>query len=200
MMTAQQRLADLYRAQNDPAREAVWLRRIIAADAGAGAQRDEQSRALAARAHLEIGRMQAQDADAIALRAPIAKSLERRKKAMAESIASLTKAADAGFVDVATAATYELGQLYHQFSDDLLHSERPPGLKGDEAQQYELLLEEQAEPFDEKAVQTHEVNLQRLRANVFDPWVAKSVAALAQLAPAQFGKHEQKDMSYGSLR
>jgi hypothetical protein len=57
------------------------------------------------------------------------------------------------------------------------------------------LLEEQAEPFDQKAIQTHEVNLQRLKSGVFDEWVAKSAEALAEMSPAKYGKLEQKEAS-----
>jgi TolA-binding protein len=198
-LTARQRLADLAHAQHDDAAYERWLRAVVNTDEEAGSQRSNRTRALAARALLEIGRMQARTADAIPLTLPITKSVPAKKAATEIAIATLNRAADYGFTDVATAATYELGTLYQHFSQALLKSERPRNLKGEEADQYELLLEEQAEPFDEKAIKTFEINIQRIRSNVYDEWVSKSLAALAVLAPAKYGKQELKDTSYDRL-
>ena len=199
-LDARERLSQIYLAQHDTARYQGSLRALIDMDAKAGPNRNERSRALAARASLEIGRSQAATANAIRLSLPLKASLAARKQATETAIRTLTQAANYGFADVATAATYELGNIYQQFSKALMQSERPPGLKGEELEQYNLLLEEQADPFDTKAIQTHEINLQRLRANVYDEWVAKSVDALAKLSPAHYGKIEQRDASYDTLR
>ena len=52
------------------------------------------------------------------------------------------------------------------------------------------LLEEQAYPFEEKAIEVHGVNAARTGSGIYDEWVRKSFAALAGLMPARYGKTE----------
>src|SRR3546814_13768582 len=67
-----------------------------------------------------------------------------------------------------------------------------------ELEQYNILLEEQAEPFDEKAIKTYENNLRRISQGVYDQWIAKSAAQLAVMAPAQYAKREKGQDRYES--
>jgi tetratricopeptide (TPR) repeat protein len=70
-------------------------------------------------------------------------------------------------------------------------SERPKRLSTEELEQYDLLLEEQATPFEEQAIALHEANAARAREGIYDSGVQGSFGALAQLLPARFGKTEQ---------
>ena len=63
-------------------------------------------------------------------------------------------------------------------------------LKKAELEQYNVLLEEQAFPFEEKALELHEANARRAANGVYDAWVKRSYAALAKLRPVRFGKNE----------
>ena len=63
--------------------------------------------------------------------------------------------------EVTTAATFESAELYRQLAKDLMASERPNNLSKDELEQYNVLLEEQAFPFEEKSIKLHEVNTAR---------------------------------------
>jgi Flp pilus assembly protein TadD len=92
--------------------------------------------------------------------------------------------------DVTTAATFESAELYRQLGKDLMSSERPKKLSKEELEQYDVLLEEQAFPFEEKAIKLHEVNVARAKDGTDDEWVQKSFAALAQLNPGRYGKQE----------
>jgi hypothetical protein len=60
----------------------------------------------------------------------------------------------------------------------------------EELEQYDILLEEQAFPFEEKAIEIHEANAARAREDVYDEWVQKSFDALARLKPARYAKAE----------
>ncbi|MDR3416197.1 MAG: tetratricopeptide repeat protein [Nevskia sp.] len=197
---ARRRLADMALANNDRPRYLAWLRDLVAADDMAGSARTDDSKLAAAQASLELGRAAAQDAQSLSIDLPIAKSLPVRKKATEAAVQALNRAASYGFIDTTTAATFETGNVYHDFSRALLNSERPPKLKGDELEQYNLLLEEQAEPFDELAIKAHEANLQRVAQGLWNPSIRKSVDALGQLAPAQYGKREQREEIYETLR
>ena len=123
-----------------------------------------------------------------------------RKAAMERAIASLTKASDYGIADVTTAATFELGQLYRDFGKAILDSDRPKKLSALEAEQYSLLLEEQAFPFEEKAIEIHDSNLKRAGQGVTNDWVGKSLQALAQMSPGKYGKREQTPEAYDALQ
>ena len=199
-MEARNRLAELATARNDTARHLHWQRDIINADAAAAASRTPRSKQLAAQAALEFGRIDAAKVGKIQLRLPLKTSLATKKEAVERAITTLTQAADYGIADVTTAATYELGVLYQEFSQALLASERPRKLSALEQEQYGLLLEEQAFPFEEKAIQFHDANLQRVTQGVQTEWVGKSLQALAQLAPGKYGKREQTSEIYDALR
>jgi Flp pilus assembly protein TadD len=55
------------------------------------------------------------------------------------------------------------------------------------------LLEEQAFPFEEKAIGIHEKNASRAAGGVYDDWVRKSYAALAELKPGRYARIESLD-------
>ena len=193
---ARQKLADHAQARGDAEKRRHWLNEIVVADANAGSARTPRSRQLAAQAVLEQGRELAARASHIVLKAPLKASLPPKKRAMETALAALTRAADYGVAEVTTAATYELGVLYQDFSKDLLGSKRPAKMGPLERQQYDLLLEEQAFPFEEKAIQFHEANLQRVAQGVYNAWIGRSLQALAQLDPAKYGKRELTDPVY----
>jgi TolA-binding protein len=199
-LEARQKLADFAGARGDAAKRLYWLREVIAADAAAGAARSPRSRQLAAQATLELARLDADQAARIPLKLPLKQSLPPKKAAIERAIAALSKAADYGVAEVTTAATFELGVLYQEFSKALLASDRPRNLSALELEQYNLLLEEQAFPFEEKAIQFHESNLQRVTQGVYNQWVGRSMQALAQIAPGRYGKREQTAEFYDALR
>ncbi len=114
---------------------------------------------------------------------PLDKSLEAKQARMQEALAAYGKAADYGIAEVTTAANYEIAELYHALSKDLYASERPPELTTDELEQYDILLEEQAFPFEEEAIELHETNAARTADGIYDEWVRKSLAALASCCP-----------------
>ena len=58
-------------------------------------------------------------------------------------------------------------------------------------QQYDLLLEEQAYPFEEQAISLHETNVQRVESGLYDAWIGRSQASLATLVPARYAKLER---------
>ena len=83
--------------------------------------------------------------------------------------------------------------MYEQFSSDLLASDRPADLDADALEQYEILLEEQAFPFEEKAIDLYKANASRAPEGVYDEWVRKSFERLAGLMPARYAKEERSE-------
>ena len=67
-------------------------------------------------------------------------------------------------------------------------------------EQYDVLLEEQAFPFEEKAIELHETNAQRTGDGVYDEWVQRSFDVLAKLKPARYAKAEISEDYVPTLR
>lgn len=198
-MQARSRLVDFARDGKNSERELFWLNEIVKADAGAGAERTDATKAMAAKSSLQLGRFASAQARAIRLTLPIEKSLPAKQQAVENAIQTLTRAGSFGFADVTTAATYELGLVHQDLAKSLMDSERPK-LSGLELEQYNVLIEEQSFPFEEKAIQAHETNLRRIPNGIYDQWVAQSAKALAQIAPGKYGKREKSEETYESLK
>ena len=56
--------------------------------------------------------------------------------------------------------------------------------------EYQSTLEGEAFPFEEKAIAVHEKNLELLGSGVYNPWIDKSLARLAELSPGRYAKFE----------
>ncbi|MGQ0528844.1 MAG: tetratricopeptide repeat protein [Panacagrimonas sp.] len=199
-MESRSRLVDMSKARGDIALQSFWLKDIIKADQSAGAERTDATRTLAAESSLDLGRMSAVEAKRLRLAAPLDKSLAAKKAAMETAVSMLNQAAGYGFAETTTASTYEVATLYQDFGKSLMDSERPANLKDLELEQYNLLLEEQAFPFEEKAIQTHETNLKRVLQGRYDTWVKASATSLQQMVPGKYAKREQSEDVYESLR
>ena len=109
---------------------------------------------------------------------------------MQKALVAYQKTNDYGVVEFSTLATYRMGEIYRGLSQDLLNSERPADIDALALEQYEVLLEEQAYPFEEKAIAIHESNARRSWEGLYDQWVRESFAALAVLSPVRYAKTE----------
>lgn len=184
-------LTELYTVTNAPQKRAFWLRKIIRAHQGAGKDRTERSRYLAAMAQTQFAREKIVNFEAIKLRQPLARSLRRKQTALSEAVESWQAVVDYGVAPFATEGQYRLASVYQHLAQALMNSSRPQGLSTLEAEQYDLLLEEQAFPLEEEAIILHEQNLQNAWSGVYDPWVQKSMDALALIMPARYEREEQ---------
>lgn len=167
-----------------------WLQQIVDADASAGSARSDRSRFLAAQAQDELADEQYRNFASVRLTLPLKESLKKKKAALEQVLAAYNRCADYGVQQFATKATFRIGEIYATLSSDLLKSERPKDLSELEKEQYDVLLEEQADPFVDKAIKVHEGNVQRSWNGIYDEWVQKSFAALEQLLPARYKKPE----------
>ena len=183
-------LADIAKAGGDGEGRKRWLGEIVSADATGGAMRTDRSRYLAAHASLELARPHDDLARAVRLTIPLDRALLAKKSATEQALAGYSRAAEYGIADVTTPATFAMADLYRHLGRALLESERPAGLSSDEIEAYDVLLEEQAFPFEEKAIEIHEANARRAADGLYDEWVQKSYAALAELKPARYARTE----------
>ncbi len=185
-----QALADLAKQAGKPDRERYWQREIVKADANAGAARSSRTRTLAARASLALAQPARDAFRATKLAAPLNRSLTAKRKALESALAGYKQASDYDVAEVTTAASFETAELYRQLAKDLMASERPARLSADAREQYDLLLEEQAFPFEEQSIKLHQANAARAFDGLYDDGVRGSFTALAELVPARYGKVE----------
>jgi hypothetical protein len=188
---ARHRIAEHYRRNSDTTRYRQWLEEIITADRQAGAGRTERTRFLAAQAAFAQAEFSFDQYQAVTLDLPLRNSLATKKRLMEQALQQYARAAEYQVAGVTTAATYRSAAIYYHLSRTLLDSVRPSELSGEALEQYDLLLEEQAYPFEEQAIELHEANVERIASGVYDPWVEKSLQQLAVLVPARYGKSER---------
>ena len=196
---ARSKLADYAARGGDTARRDHWYHELISADTQAGAQRTERSHFLAAKAQLALAQPARDAFRAVRLTAPLKKSLIVKRNALETAMDGYKRAAEYQVAEVTTAATYEMAELYRTLAKDLLASERPKNLKGEELEEYNALLEEQVFPFEEQAIKAHELNAARAKDGIYDESVRKSFQALAELKPARYGKTEMTQDVVASL-
>ncbi|MFO7604668.1 MAG: tetratricopeptide repeat protein, partial [Gammaproteobacteria bacterium] len=198
-MEARSYLAQHYQQQRDAKRWGYWLNEIIKADSAAGPQRTDRTRTLAAEATLVLAQPRLSAYKKATLSIPLKQSLQRKKTLMEDAIKSYERAMAYQIGEATTAATYQIAEIYNDFGRALMASQRPPGLSAEELEEYVLLLEEQAFPFEEKAIDIHAANLNYTADGIYDEWVKKSHQQLIKLQPARYAKSERNDAYTAAL-
>jgi tetratricopeptide (TPR) repeat protein len=173
--------------------ELAWQREIFQAEQAGGNDRTPRTRTLGAQAALALAEPEFEAYRKIALVEPLQKTLKLKKAKLEDVLKAYAQAADYGVAEVVTAATFHTAAIYQDFGKSLLESQRPKKLSKLEREQYDVLLEEQAFPFEEKAIELHELNARRASEGIYDSWVQQSFAALAKLRPVRYGKAERAD-------
>jgi len=196
---ARWKLAEISGTAGNLEKQRTWQREIVNADRTAGAGRTDRTQYLAAKSQLALASPARDEYRSIALVLPLKTSLAKKRKAMEAALGGYKAAADYRVAEVTTVATYEIAEIYRQLGKDIMKSERPKKLAAEQLDEYNSLLEEQAFPFEEQAISTHEINTKRVRDNVYDDGVKKSFAALAELKPGRYGKSEVMSASFDAL-
>ena len=168
------------------------LRQIVAIDAGAGSERTQRTRFIASQAALVLAEPAFGRFAEVKLVEPFEANLSRKRQLMKIATQQFTDLIDYEVGDVTAAAAFYLAEIYALFSRDLKESERPTGLSALEREEYDLAIEEQAYPFEEKAIATHQSNLELVPRGVYNEWIDKSLQKLAALVPARYDKPEEK--------
>lgn len=184
-------MSEFYRQSSEDAKRRFWLKKLISGDSEAGAQRTERSRYLAAMSSWVFAQDAVAAFDKVKLSLPLKTSLKRKKAAMETAMKRLDATLEYKIAEFSTSANYAVGQVYAQLAKDLMNSERPKGLNALELEQYDILLEEQAYPFEEQAIGVHETNAKRSWQGVYDQWVQNSFSALSELLPGRYNKAER---------
>ena len=184
-------LAEYYKKDKQPKKQVYWLKETVKAEKLAGKASTERTRYLAAQSTLSLAYPLMTHYRKTALVIPLKKSLKRKKSLMEKTIHAYQNAMKYRVADVTTSATYHIAEIYHDFSRSLLKSQRPKGLSTDEMEQYDILLEEQAFPFEEKAITIHSSNVKHTKNGVYDNWIKRSLKQLSELQPIRYAKYEK---------
>lgn len=188
---ARYQLAGYYKKIKKPRKQVYWLKETIKAEKRAGKANTERSRFLAAEASLTMAYPLLTSYRKTPLKIPLKKSLKQKKRLMEKTIQAYQRAMNYKVADVSTSATYHIAEVYHDFSRALMKSQRPKGLSTEEKEQYNILLEEQAFPFEEKAIDIHAANIKNVQQGIYDKWVQNSLIQLQQLQPIRYAKSEK---------
>lgn len=190
---ARWRLVQWYKAEGNPAKQAAWTRSLRDAEVAGGTARTPRTRNLSALAALDLAAPLLAAYRQVALIEPLAANLKLKKTRMEAVLKAYAEAAEDGAAEGVTAATFQTAAVYEDFGKSMLRSQRPRRLTKVQLEQYNVLLEEQAFPFEEKAIGLHESNARRSSQGIYDEWVKKSFAALGTLKSGRWGKVERAE-------
>jgi tetratricopeptide (TPR) repeat protein len=194
------RLAQLAHIDGNAAAENAHMHAIFVADQNGGAARTDRTRTLGAMAALDAAKPAFEAYQKVALVEPLAKNLNLKKAKMQDVLKAYAVASDYGVAEVTTAATYNVANVYQDFAKSLTASQRPKKLSKLELEQYNELLQDQADPYVEKAIELHGINARRTTQGIYDEWVKKSFDALKTLQPARYNKTEHSEATVDAIR
>lgn len=187
---AHQRVIDYYREKKHSTRLKQWLVSAVKFEKRGKGQRNERTKFIAASAAMELADPVVAEFKQVVLTVPLKKSLMKKKKLMKKALKSYSDLMEYEVAETTTAATFYVADIYGDFANSLLQSQRPGNLNAEELEQYDILLEEQAYPFEEKSIEIHSTNARRTSDGIYDDWVKKSINALSLLQPVRYAKNE----------
>ncbi|WP_185633721.1 tetratricopeptide repeat protein [Burkholderia sp. Bp9012] len=190
---ARERLAALSADANDASGQRRWLESIIQADASAGPRADRHTHFEAAKATLELARLDAARASRIVLRLPLDAVLPRRKAALEAALKHFDACVAYGFEDTTTTATLEAGAAYLAFAVAIEQIAPPRRLSAIALDAWRSTLGKEAQPFYTKARAAFEANLSRARDGSWDDSIRASARQLAAMDPDTYGKNDERD-------
>ena len=193
------RIAQMYEADGDIVAYHSMLESIVGSDASAGEQRTDRSRFLAAQSALVLTERYFSSFAAIELVQPFEDSLASKQNSMDAALAAFEDLVTYEVGEVTAAATFYIAEIYLEFSRSLMASERPADLPANALVDYELALEEEAFPFEERAIDVHEQNYALVASGFYNPWIQRSLEKLAGLMPGRYAKAEISSGFLGSI-
>jgi cellulose synthase operon protein C len=193
------KIAGMIRKQGDDAAYRRELQRIVDIDGAAGPDRTDRTRYLAAQSALVLAQPLYDRFAEVRLMQPFARSLEEAQRRMDVALDAFGRLVDYEVGDVTAAATFYMAEIYHRFGRALLESERPADLDPIALEEYDLVLEEEAFPFEENSIDVHEKNLELMTVGIFNEWIERSLDRLADLMPGRYAKYEISSGFLGSI-
>jgi len=194
LIESMNKLVELYTKKGDKNKANVWRKNIIKEDKRAlNNVKTERTKYVASYANLGLARSEMNRFNKIRLSLPLKNSLRKKKSAMKSSVRFFGDASKYKIYEAATEATYSIALIYKKFSISLLESDRPKNLNAEELDQYEILLEDQAFPFEDKSIEFFEINLSRVKDGLYNKWIKLSHKELLGLFPTRYKRSPKVD-------
>jgi tetratricopeptide (TPR) repeat protein len=186
-------IAEIHMELSDQDRYYGQLEAMVALERNAGEQGNDRMRLLAANAALLLAEHRYERFALLELTQPFETSLPLKQASMDDTIAALEGLLAYEVAEVTSAATFYIAGTYMNFNQSLMQSERPAGLTPVELNSYELMIEEEAFPFEDLAIEVHQANYELMLTGIYNPWIEKSLNELAALMPARYAKQERSE-------
>lgn len=184
-------LVNLYLQSAESDKVIFWREKIVQYHAKNKAGNNARTNFLAAESKYILTEPLFKTYQKIKLNLPLGRSLKKKKKAMRTALKAYESVASYQIAKYTSASTHQIGRIYQILAKDLMSSQRPKGLSEDEIEEYGFLLEDQALPFEDKAINLFEINAARTKDNVYNQAVKDSIQELVSLKPAQYNKSEK---------
>lgn len=189
---AKHKLTEIYASLGLNKKRDYWLKNIInAADMSSNAS--DRMRYLASNASMVIAREEYNNFSSIKLTIPLKVSLRKKKKVLKEALSSLKNVNKYNRFEHVSESIYWIAEIYYNFSENLMNSERPKNISGVELEQYNVLLEDQAIPFEDQAIRYFIQNTKVSNKGVYNRWMSKSFDKLSMIYPSKYMRVEKVD-------
>ncbi len=193
-MESMSKLTELYSKISNKKKTSHWYKAIIKADKKTISKyKTDRTRYITSFALLNLAKSEHKKFSKQQLIIPLKLSLRKKKYAMQRAVKYYGQASKYGIAETATESTHAIANIYKSFSKDLLSSQRPKGLNGDELEQYVILLEDKAFPFEDKAIEFYEANMSHIKDGVYNKWVKLSHIQLRELFPTRYKRTAKLD-------
>jgi tetratricopeptide (TPR) repeat protein len=173
-----------------------WLQEIVKTNARSGDNQTDRSLWLSSWANAKYGDYYVREFNRMKLTLPIVKSIPNKNQLLENALSRFQASAEFGILEFVTMSSFKIGFLYRQFALDLRGAPIPNGLSAEDKKIYADIIEEQAQPFDQLAVEVQQTNIDRAWQGQFDQWIGKSFDEMKVLLPSRFNKPELI-VSYG---
>lgn len=199
-MESMKKLTDLYKKTSNSKKTSRWYKEIIKADKKTiNKYKTDRTRYITSFASLSLAKSEHLRFSKQQLIIPLKLTLRKKKYAMQKAVKYYGQASKHGVAETATESTHAIADIYKNFSKDLLSSQRPKNLKGEELEQYVILLEDKAFPFEDKAIEFYEANMSHIKDGVYDKWVKQSHIQLKELFPTRYKRTAKLDRFINEL-
>ena len=199
-MESMNKLTELYIKINNKKKTTRWYKEIIKADKKTISKyKTDRTRYITSSASLNLAKNEHIKFTKQRLTIPLKLTLRKKKYAMQKAVKYYGQASKYGIAETATESTHAIADIYKTFSKDLLTSQKPKGLSSDELEQYTILLEDKAFPFEDKAIEFYEANMSHIRDGVYNKWVKQSHIQLRKLFPTRYKRTAKLDRYINEL-
>lgn len=189
-MEAMHHMDQLYQRTEESGKRKFWLRkkRDLYRDLSQAEQSD-RVKYLAAEAIYILSEPTFEAYKSSPLKHPLARSLKKKQQLLTQSLKNYQAVIEVGAYEFTALSQFRMAEHYELLATDLMAAPTPKNLNPLEQEQYQFLLEEQAFPFEEKAIALHERNLELGWEFGWNQAVDDSLQALKKLSPAQFNRN-----------